>query len=53
LALADLIGLDVVLAVMQTIHDEFAHSKFHSCPLLRELVAPGYPGRNTGRSVYR
>jgi 3-hydroxyacyl-CoA dehydrogenase len=53
LALADLIGLDVVLAVMQTIHDKFADSKYRPCPLLRELVAAGYLGRKTGRSVYR
>jgi 3-hydroxybutyryl-CoA dehydrogenase len=53
LALADLIGLDVVLAVMQTIHDEFADSKYRPCPLLRELVAAGYLGRKTGRGVYR
>ena len=53
LALADLIGLDVVLAVMQTIHDEFADSKYRPCPLLKEFVAAGYLGRKTGRGVYR
>jgi 3-hydroxybutyryl-CoA dehydrogenase len=53
LALADLIGLDVVLAIMQTLHDEFADSKYRPCPLLRELVAAGYLGRKTGRGVYR
>jgi 3-hydroxybutyryl-CoA dehydrogenase len=53
LALADLVGLDVVLAVMQTIHDEFADSKYRPCPLLREMVAAGYLGRKTGRGVYR
>jgi len=45
LALADLIGLDVLLAVMQTIHDEFGDPKYRSCPLLRETVAAGYLGR--------
>jgi 3-hydroxybutyryl-CoA dehydrogenase len=53
LALADLIGLDVLLAVMQTIHDEFADSKYRPCPLLKEMVAAGYLGRKSGRGVYR
>ena len=42
--IADLTGLDVLLAVMQTIHDEFADSKYRTCPLIREMVAAGYPG---------
>lgn len=53
LALADLIGLDVLLAVMQTIHDELGDAKYRPAPLLRELVAAGYLGRKTGRGVYR
>jgi 3-hydroxybutyryl-CoA dehydrogenase len=53
LALADLIGLDVLLAVMQTIHDEFADSKYRPCPLLKEMVAAGHLGRKTRRGVYR
>jgi len=53
LALADLIGLDVLLAVMQTLHDEFADSKYRPCPLLKEMVAAGYLGRKSGRGVYR
>jgi 3-hydroxybutyryl-CoA dehydrogenase len=53
LALADLIGLDVLLAVMQTVHDEFGDSKYRPCPLLREMVAAGYLGRKTRRGVYR
>jgi 3-hydroxybutyryl-CoA dehydrogenase len=53
LALGDLIGLDVLLAVMQTIHDEFGGSKYRPCPLLREMVAAGYLGRKTRRGVYR
>ena len=53
LALADLIGLDVLLAVMQTIHDQFGDSKYRPCPLLREMVAAGYLGRKTRRGVYR
>jgi 3-hydroxybutyryl-CoA dehydrogenase len=53
LALADLIGLDVLLSVMQTIHDEFGDSKYRPAPLLKELVAAGYLGRKAGRGVYR
>ncbi len=53
LAPADLIGLDVLLSVMQIIHDEFNDSKYRPCPLLKEMVAAGYPGRKTGRGVYR
>ena len=53
LALADLIGLDVLLSVMQTIHDEFEDSKYRPAPLLKELVAAGYFGRKSGRGVYR
>ena len=53
LALADMIGLDVLLVVMQTIHDEFGDSKYRPCPLLKEMVAAGYLGRKSGRGVYR
>ena len=53
LGLADFIGLDVLLAVMQTIHDEFGDPKYRPCPLLREMVAAGYLGRKTRRGVYR
>ena len=53
LALADLIGLDVLLSVMQTIHDEFDDSRYRPAPLLKELVAAGYFGRKSGRGVYR
>jgi 3-hydroxybutyryl-CoA dehydrogenase len=53
LALADMIGLDVLLSVMQIIHDEFNDSKYRPCPLLKEMVAAGYLGRKTGRGVYR
>src|SRR5664280_349871 len=52
LALADLIGLDVLLAVMQTLHDDFADSKYRPCLLLKEMVAAGYLGRKSGRGVY-
>ncbi len=53
LALADLIGLDVLLSVMQTIHGEFGDSKYRPAPLLKEMVAAGYLGRKSGRGVYR
>jgi 3-hydroxybutyryl-CoA dehydrogenase len=53
LALADLIGLDVLLSVMQTIHDAFGDPKYRPAPLLKELVAAGYLGRKSGRGVYR
>ena len=52
LALADLIGLNVLLAVMQTLHDEFADSKYRPCTLLKEMVAAGYLGRKSSRGVY-
>ena len=53
LALSDLIGLDVLLSVMQTIHEEFGDPKYRPAPLLKELVAAGYLGRKTGRGAYR
>jgi 3-hydroxybutyryl-CoA dehydrogenase len=53
LAFADLIGLDVLLSVMQAIHDEFGDPKYRPAPLLKELVAAGFLGRKSGRGVYR
>jgi 3-hydroxybutyryl-CoA dehydrogenase len=52
LALADLIGLDTCLAIMEVYFDNFNDSKYRACPLLREMVAAGYLGRKTGRGVY-
>ena len=52
LALADMIGLDVCLAVMEVYFQQFADSKYRPCPLLKELVAAGWLGRKTGRGVY-
>ncbi|THU03778.1 3-hydroxybutyryl-CoA dehydrogenase [Lampropedia puyangensis] len=52
LALADLIGLDVCLAVMEVYLEEFGDSKYRPAPLLRELVAAGFLGRKTKRGVY-
>jgi 3-hydroxybutyryl-CoA dehydrogenase len=52
LALADMIGLDVCLAVMEVYLAEFGDSKYRACPLLKEMVAAGHLGRKTGRGVY-
>jgi 3-hydroxybutyryl-CoA dehydrogenase len=52
LALADMIGLDVCLAVMQVYLTEYGDSKYRPCPLLREMVAAGRLGRKSGRGVY-
>jgi 3-hydroxybutyryl-CoA dehydrogenase len=53
LALADLIGLDVCLSVMDVFLKDFGDSKYRACPLLRELVAAGRLGRKTKHGVYR
>ena len=52
LALADMIGLDVCLAVMNVYMAETNESKYRPCPFLKEMVAAGYLGRKTGRGVY-
>jgi 3-hydroxybutyryl-CoA dehydrogenase len=52
LALADMIGLDVCLAVMNVYVEEYNDGKYRPCPLLKEMVAAGYLGRKTGRGVY-
>lgn len=52
LALADLIGLDTCLAVMETLYDGFCDSKYRPCPLLRKYVEAGWLGRKTGRGFY-
>ena len=52
LALADMIGLDVCLAVMNVYVEEYADSKYRPCPLLKEMVAAGRLGRKTGQGVY-
>ena len=52
LALADMIGLDVCLAVMDVYLTEFGDSKYRPCPLLKEMVAAGRLGRKTGQGVY-
>jgi len=52
LALADLIGLDTCLAIMQTLYDGFCDAKYRPCPLLRKYVEAGWLGRKTGRGFY-
>ncbi|MBO4119237.1 3-hydroxybutyryl-CoA dehydrogenase [Cupriavidus gilardii] len=52
LALADMIGLDTMLAVMEVLYAEFADPKYRPAMLMREMVAAGYLGRKTGRGVY-
>jgi 3-hydroxybutyryl-CoA dehydrogenase len=52
LTLADFIGLDTCLAIMQVLHDGFGDSKYRPCPLLRQYVAAGWLGRKSGRGFY-
>ena len=52
LALADLIGLDTCLAIMETLVNGFCDSKYRPCPLLRRYVEAGWLGRKTGRGFY-
>lgn len=53
LALGDLIGLDICLAVMETLHFEFGDDKYRPCPLLRKMVRSGKLGRKTGEGFYQ
>ena len=52
LALADLIGLDTCLAIMEVLYKGFGDSKYRPCPLLRKYVDSGYLGKKTGRGFY-
>jgi len=52
LALADLIGLDVCLHIMEVLYDGFKDPKYRPCPLLRKMVDAGYLGRKSGKGFY-
>ena len=52
LTLADFIGLDVCLAIMEVLHQGLGDSKYRPCPLLRKMVDAGYLGRKSGRGFY-
>jgi 3-hydroxybutyryl-CoA dehydrogenase len=52
LTLADFIGLDVCLAIMEVLHDGLGDPKYRPCPLLRRMVAAGHLGKKSGRGFY-
>jgi 3-hydroxybutyryl-CoA dehydrogenase len=52
LTLADFIGLDVCLAILNVLHEGLGDPKYRPCPLLRRMVAAGHLGRKTGRGFY-
>ncbi len=53
LALADLIGLDTCLNILEVLHRELGDDRYRPCPLLRKYVAAGWHGRKSGRGFYR
>jgi 3-hydroxybutyryl-CoA dehydrogenase len=52
LALADFIGLDVCLAILEVMHQGLGDPKYRPCPLLRRMVAAGHLGRKSGKGFY-
>ena len=52
LTLADLIGLDICLAIMEVLHRDMGDNKYRPCPLLEEMVSAGNLGRKTGQGFY-
>jgi len=52
LALADFVGLDICLNVMETMHNWFGDSKYRPCPMIRHLVAAGHLGKKSGKGFY-
>jgi 3-hydroxybutyryl-CoA dehydrogenase len=52
LALADFIGLDVCLKIMEVLHQQLGDDKYRPCPLLRKMVAAGHLGKKTGQGFY-
>ena len=53
LELGDLVGLDICLAIMETLYNEFGDSKYRPCPLMRKMVRAGKLGRKTGEGFYK
>mmetsp|Transcript_55228 Transcript_55228/g.83540 ORF Transcript_55228/g.83540 Transcript_55228/m.83540 type:complete len:92 (-) Transcript_55228:9-284(-) len=52
LVLADFIGLDTCLAIMNVLYNDFSDSKYRPCPLLTNYVNAGYLGKKSGKGVY-
>jgi 3-hydroxybutyryl-CoA dehydrogenase len=52
LALADFIGLDILLHILETLHEGFGDPKYRPCPLLKQLVSAGHLGRKSGRGFF-